>query len=137
MKNLFVKKALKKLRASPLKVTSQRIKLIEILFDKGNSHHTAEDIHKIVKKKGSKISLATVYNTLHLYCQNDILKLLRTPSDKFFFDTNIEPHHHFFCRSSEELFDIGFSDIKISKVPKPPRGKKISSVQVIVNLESK
>ena len=130
---------IEKLRNSGLRPTKQRIKICEILFNREKTFHfSINQLMKIINTKvNQKISLATVYNTLHLFCQHEILKLLRTPSDKFFFDTNIEPHHHFFCKGSEELFDIGFSEIKISKVPPPPRGKKVSSVQVIVNLESK
>ena len=133
--NKFINDAIKNLKASPLKVTSQRIKIISILFKKGNSHHTAEDVHKLVKQKGLNISLATVYNTLNLFSQHGILRILRVPSDKFFFDTNLKPHHHFFCKTSEELIDIKNSEIKLTKVPKPPKGKSISSVQVFVNLD--
>ena len=76
-----------------------------------------------------------VYNTLNLFSQHGILRILRVPSDKFFFDTNLKPHHHFFCKKSEELIDIKNSEIKLTKVPKPPKGKSISSVQVFVNLD--
>ena len=96
--NRFINDAIKNLKASPLKVTSQRIKIISILFLKGDSHHTAEDVHKLVKQKGLNISLATVYNTLNLFSQHGILRILRVPSDKFFFDTNLKPHHHFFVK---------------------------------------
>ena len=133
--NKFINDALNNLKSSPLKVTSQRIKIISLLFQKGNSHHTAEDVHSLVKKKGLNISLATVYNTLNLFSQHGILRILRVPSDKFFFDTNLKPHHHFFCKKSEKLIDIKNSDIKLAKVPKPPKGRVISSVQVFVNLD--
>tara|TARA_Y100000589_G_C27193315_1_gene645691 strand:+ start:119 stop:538 length:420 start_codon:yes stop_codon:yes gene_type:complete len=133
--NTFIKSALDNLKSSPLKVTSQRVKIVSILFQKGNSHHTAEDVHKLVKKKGLNISLATVYNTLNLFSEHGILKILRVPGDKFYFDTNLKPHHHFFCKKSEKLIDIKDSEIVLSKVPKPPKGKAISSVQVFVNLD--
>ena len=52
--NPFIDKAIQALKLSPLKVTSQRLLLIEILFKNGNNHYTAEDVHKEVEKKNTK-----------------------------------------------------------------------------------
>ena len=127
--------ALNTLKESPLKITFQRKKLIEILFSKGDAHFTVEEVYKKVKKEGLKVSLATVYNSLNQFTKHGILKIVKAPKEKFFFDTNMTPHHHFFCKSSGELSDIELSDIKIKKIPSPPNGKKISSVEIFVNIQ--
>ena len=64
-KNAHILKALGILKNSPLKVTNQRVRLIEILFKNGDHHFTAEDVHKEVNKNKYNISLATIYNCLN------------------------------------------------------------------------
>ena len=133
-KNLHVKKALEMLSNSPLKLTSQRISLIKTLFQNGNQHFSAEDVYNEAKNTGLKISLATIYNCLNQFTTHGILKMVKTSSDKVYFDTNLESHHHFFCKSTGELTDIDSKKVYISKFPKIPNGKKLNSIEVIVNI---
>ena len=132
--NSHVKKALEMLQNSPLKLTSQRINLIKTLFKDGNQHFSAEDVYNKVRNTGLRISLATIYNCLNQFTTHGILKMVKASSDKVYFDTNLEPHHHFFCKSSGELTDINAKNVYISKLPKIPNSKKLNSIEVIVNI---
>ena len=133
-KNEHIKKALKMLDSSPLKVTEQRIAMINLLFKDGAAHFTAEDIYEEVNKKKIKISLATIYNCLNQFREFGIIKAIKVSSDKIYFDTNLKEHHHFFCVKSGKLIDVETDKVRISKLPKIPRGKKFKSVDVIINI---
>ena len=133
-KNLHIDRALNILKSSPLKVTKQRTRLIEILFKNGDHHFTAEDVYKEVNENNYKISLATIYNCLNQFTKHEILKSVKLSSDKIYFDTNTKGHHHFFCKSTEKLRDIKSSEVEISSLPKIPKGKKLESVEVVVNI---
>ena len=133
-KNYHITRALNNLKKSPLKVTTQRTRLIEILFKNGDQHFTAEDVHKEVNKNKYKVSLATIYNCLNQFTKHEILKSVSLSGDRVYFDTNTHGHHHFFCKSTKKLSDIKSSDVKISNLPKIPKGKKLESVEVVVNI---
>ena len=132
--NLHIQRALKMLENSPLKLTSQRVSLIKTLFKEGNQHFSAEDVYKKVKNTGVRISLATIYNCLNQFTSHGILKMVKASSDKVYFDTILKSHHHFFCKASGELTDIDAKKVRISKLPKIPQGKKLNSIEVIVNI---
>ena len=104
------------------------------MFQNGNQHFSAEDVYNKVKNTGLKISLATIYNCLNQFTTHGILKMVKASSDKVYFDTNLESHHHFFCKSTGELTDIDAKKVYISKFPKIPKGKKLNSIEVIVNI---
>ena len=132
--NLHIQRALKMLENSPLKLTSQRVSLIKTLFKEGNQHFSAEDVYNKVKNTGVRISLATIYNCLNQFTTHGILKMVKASSDKVYFDTNLKSHHHFFCKTSGELTDIDAKKVRISKLPKIPQGKRLNSIEVIVNI---
>ena len=133
-KNKYIKKALEMLQASPLKVTEQRIAMVNLLFKNGAAHFTVDDIYEEVSKKKIKISLATIYNCLNQFKEFGMIKAIKISSDKIYFDTNLEDHHHFFCIKSSRLIDVETNKVKISKLPKLPRGKKLKSIEVIINI---
>ena len=133
-RNMYVENALKMLEASSLKLTSQRVNLLKILFKNGNKHFSVEEVYNLVDKEGIRISLATIYNCLNQFTAKGILKMVRTSSDKVYFDTNLTDHQHFFCKTTGRLTDIDSKKIKISKLPKIPDGKKLKSIEVVVNI---
>ena len=127
-----------KLRKSGLRPTRQRLKICEVLFDRENTFHfTINDLTKIISEKLSeKISLATVYNTVHEFKNKGYLKEISINSDKSYFDTNTTVHHHFFDEDTNELIDCDESDLEQVKIKKNITGKKINSVEVLIKVAS-
>ena len=127
-----------KLRESGLRPTKQRLKICEVLFStKKTFHFTINDLSKIIEEKLSeKISLATVYNTIHAFKKKRYLKEISINSDKSYFDTNITEHHHFFDEDTNELIDCSSDDIDSVNIKKNITGKKIKSVEVLIKVAS-
>tara|TARA_B100001179_G_scaffold216155_1_gene186905 strand:+ start:157 stop:573 length:417 start_codon:yes stop_codon:yes gene_type:complete len=125
------------LKRNHLKPTLQRFTLVKLLFDGKNKHFTAEDLYEKVKLKKNKISLATIYNTLHNFVEKKLLKQVSIKDGKTIFCTNMSSHHHFFNSVTGKLIDIPRNKIKLKKIPKAPEGLKIDSVDVVINLTKK
>ena len=132
------KEYIKKLRNSRLRPTRQRIKICEALFDQEKTFHfTISDLTKIIEEKlNEKISLATVYNTIHAFKEKGYLKEISINSNKSYFDTNISNHYHFLNEDNGQLIDAESNDIDSIKVNKKLSGKKIKSVEVLVKIET-
>ena len=127
-----------KLRESGLRPTRQRLKICEVLFSRENTFHfTINDLTKMIEDKLSeKISLATVYNTIHAFKKKGYLKEISINSDKSYFDTNVTEHHHFFDEDTNELIDCSNDDIDSVNIKKNITGKKIKSVEVLIKVAS-
>tara|TARA_B100001094_G_scaffold256258_1_gene255399 strand:+ start:505 stop:921 length:417 start_codon:yes stop_codon:yes gene_type:complete len=127
-----------KLRSSKLRPTRQRIRIAEFLFNREKTFHfTIENLNKNINKKDNSenISLATIYNTVEAFKKAGHLKEILTNNNTSYFDTNISSHHHFYDDQTNELTDINFNDIEVTKVPQAPKGKKIKDVEVIISLQ--
>jgi len=127
-----------KLRNSGLRPTKQRLRICEVLFNTEKTFHfTINGLSKIISEKiNQKISLATVYNTVHAFKKKGYLKEISMNSDKTYFDTNISHHHHFFDTSTKELTDLSDEQVEKIKINKALPGKKISSVEILVKVEN-
>tara|TARA_Y100000591_G_scaffold201412_1_gene174258 strand:- start:385 stop:783 length:399 start_codon:yes stop_codon:yes gene_type:complete len=130
-------KYIDKLRNSGLRPTKQRLQICQVLFDTEKTFHfTINELEKKIKKQvSSKISLATIYNTVHAFEKKGYLKQIPINSNQTYFDTNVSDHHHFFDLKDEKLIDLDNSDVGPINILKKIDGKKIKSVEVLVKLE--
>ena len=128
---------IEKLREVGLRPTKQRLKMCEVLFNREKTFHfTINDLEKKIKKQlNYKISLATIYNTVHAFEKKGYLKQIPINSNQTYFDTNITDHHHFYDLKEEKLIDLENSDVGPINILKKIEGKKIKSVEVLVKLE--
>ena len=129
---------IEKLRQTGLRPTKQRVKICEVLFNREKTFHfTINDLVKIISEElNEKISLATVYNTVHAFEKKGYLKKISINSDKSYFDTNISAHHHFYDEDNQELIDCNEDDIDSVNIRKNITGKKINSIEVLIRVAS-
>ena len=128
---------IEKLRSSGLRPTKQRLKICEVLFNTDKTFHftISELVKRISKVSNHKISLATVYNTVHSFKKKGYLKEIPINSDQSYFDTNTSHHHHFYDEGQKNLIDIDDADVEPVKINTKIPGKKIKSVEVLVKVE--
>ena len=129
---------IEKLRSSGLRPTKQRLEICKLLFDRKKTFHfTIGDLSKILKKEtNKKISLATIYNTIHSFKKKGYLKEISINSEKSYFDTNTSNHHHFLDINTNQLIDLKEEDVDNIKIKKSLPGKRIKSVEVLVKIEN-
>jgi Fur family iron response transcriptional regulator len=128
---------LSRLRGAGLRPTRQRLALARLLFDAADRHVTAEQLHGEATAAAIRVSLATVYNTLHQFTSAGLLREVVVEPGRSYFDTNIDDHHHFFCESSGLLQDIPGSAVMVGALPSAPAGTEISRVDVIIRVRRK
>jgi len=127
-----------KLREIGLRPTKQRVKICELLFSREKTFHfTINDLaKKISDEMNEKISLATVYNTVHAFQKKGHLKEIAINSDKTYYDTNTSVHHHFYDEDTHELIDCSQNDIDTVNVKNNITGKKINSLEILIKVAS-
>jgi Fur family iron response transcriptional regulator len=121
------------LRRAGLRPTRQRVALGRILFAKGNRHISAEDLHAEAELAGFHVSLATVYNALHQFTEAGLLREVAIDGTRAYFDTNASAHHHFFVENENRLIDVT-GTVEISRLPEPPEGMKIVSMELVLRV---
>ena len=128
---------IEKLRKTGLRPTKQRLKICEVLYKREKTFHFTinELVKKISEENNEKISLATVYNTVHAFKKKGYLKEITLNNDSTFFDTNTSHHHHFYDNSTKELIDLNDDDVEKIQINKTLPGKKISSVEILVKVD--
>ena len=129
---------IEKLRKSGLRPTKQRIRICKVLFNTNKTFHfTINDLVKMIEiNTNQKISLATVYNTVHAFEKKGYLKEIVINSSQTYFDTNTSDHHHFFDEKQKELIDLENEDVHPIKIKKSLPGKRIKSVEVLVRVDT-
>jgi Fur family iron response transcriptional regulator len=123
-----------RIKGAGLRPTRQRLALARLLFDRGSRHITAEQLHGEALEAAVKVSLATVYNTLHQFTEAGLLREVVVEPGRCYFDTNTSDHHHFYFEGKGDLQDIPAAQVQLSALPPAPEGARIARVDVIVRV---
>jgi len=124
------------LRRHDVNPTHQRIEIAYALFGHG-AHLSADQIMARVNGRHSETSKATVYNTLNLFLEKQLIREVIVDPNKVFYDPNTEPHYHLYDADTGELTDIDASEVTISGLPQLPAGVVTEGVDVIVRVRSR
>ncbi|MBM3523636.1 MAG: transcriptional repressor [Alphaproteobacteria bacterium] len=126
--------ALERLKRHGLRPTRQRLALVKVLFEKGDRHLTADQLHAEAAAAGVRVSLATVYNTLNQFTAAGLLREVVVATGRAYFDTNTTEHHHAIVETTGELLDIAATDVRLEQLPPLPEGMTLRRVDVILRL---
>jgi Fur family iron response transcriptional regulator len=129
-------KAYNVLRDAGLRPTRQRLGLARLLFEDGDRHVTAEQLHAESASAKMRVSLATIYNTLNQFSEVGLLREVVVEPGRSYFDTNTTDHHHFFHEETAQLQDIPGNAITVGPIPEPPSGTSVERVDIIVRVKN-
>ena len=115
--------------------TPQRLEIATILFEKPQ-HLSAEQIIDRLRASGSGVSKATVYNTLNLFAERELVHECVVDPERRFYDSNSEPHHHFYNVDTGDLTDIPREKIKLEAIPDFPKGAHLDKVEVLIKVRN-
>jgi Fur family iron response transcriptional regulator len=124
------------LRARGINPTHQRIEIAHALFER-REHLSADQLLALVNARYAETSKATVYNTLKLFLEKQLVRELVIDPNKVFYDPNTEPHHHFYDVMTGQLTDIPADTIQITGLPPMPDGMEPAGVDVIIRTRPK
>lgn len=124
------------LRRAGLRPTRQRVALARLVAEGGDRHLTAEMLHAEARCAGVRVSIATVYNTLHRFVGAGLLRELTAAPGRTYFDTNTAHHHHFYDTETGELIDIPAEAVALAALPEPPAGREVERVDAVVRLKT-
>ncbi len=125
---------IERLKAAGLRPTRQRLALAKLLFGPDNRHVSAEQLHGEAVEAQVRVSLATVYNTLHQFTAVGFLREVVVEPGRSYFDTNVEDHHHFYFQDSGRIEDIPGHDLRVLDLPEAPAGTRVARVDIIVRV---
>ena len=127
---------IERLKQAGMRPTRQRLALARLLFGERDRHLTAEQLHGEALEADVRVSLATVYNTLHQFTRAGLLREVVVEAGRSYFDTNTDDHHHFYFEKTGELQDIPGEALSLTTLPTPPGGAKVRRVDVVIRLEA-
>jgi Fur family iron response transcriptional regulator len=119
-----------------LQVTSQRLDIAEYVLSKPQ-HLSADQILCALRARGSRVSKATVYNTMNLFSERGIVRMVEGDSDRQYYDSRSEPHHHFYNVDTGELIDIPAESVRVELAAALPQGTERESVEIVIRVRAR
>jgi len=116
--------------------TAQRIDVGLVILAKPQ-HLSAEQIIAAIRATGSRVSKATVYNTLNLFCERGLLRTVEVDPTRQYYDSTIDSHHHFYNVDTGEITDIPLAAISLNVEAALPPGTEHAGVDVVIRVRGR
>ena len=123
---------LKGLEQNAVRPTLQRRAIVAHIFQGDARHFSAERLHAELAAKRRFLSLATVYNTLHLLTRHRWLKEIVLEKGLTLFDSNVSFHHHLYNIETQKIEDI--EAVPVGALPPLPSDVRVERVEVVVHV---
>ncbi len=118
-----------------LRPTRQRLVLAGLLIGDGSNRHvTAESLFDAARNAGTRVSLATVYNTLRSFTEAGLMVEITVDGIRSYFDTDVSDYAHFYWEEEGRLSDAPHGSVRFEHLPEPPDGTEIAKVDVVIRL---
>ena len=133
MERLTREQAVRVLRTRGIAPTRQRVEIASELLGRPQ-HLCADQLLAQVNQEESLVSKATVYNTLGLFARKGLVREVLVDPTKVFYDSNMQPHHHYYNESTGRLFDVPDDGLRLEAQPASPDGMAVVGVDVVVRV---
>ncbi len=125
----------KRLAAAGIQPTPQRLDVASVLLAEPQ-HLSAEQIQDALRAVGKRVSKATVYNSLRLFCERGLIREVNVDPTRVFYDSTTHAHHHFFNVDTGELSDISPGALELTRLPTLPNGTTEDSIEVLIRIRN-
>jgi len=132
----LIKEIEQKLRTHNIKPTAQRMEIGQLLFAQPR-HVSADHILAELRAASSRVSKATVYNTLNLFTRQGLLREVPVDPERQYYDSTSSPHHHFYNVDTGELTDIGDHELEFAQLPPLPEGTEAQGTEVVIRIRNR
>ena len=133
MDTLSSRIAADRLRTAGVPVTLQRLEIARVLLTQP-VHLSADQVLSMVRERSPEVSRATVYNTLRLFREKNLVKELIVDPERVVYDSNTDPHYHLYDVDTGELSDVSADELQVVGIPKLPGNLVLDQVDVIIRV---
>jgi len=119
------------LKEYDLKVTPQRVAIVEELYN--NGHMNIDDLYKKLLSKFPSVSLATIYKNINAMVEKVFLSEVKIPNSKSVYELVKTEHAHLVCSCCGEIKDITLDATSLLSEVSSMSSFKIDSTNIVLS----
>jgi len=121
------------LRKRGVNPTHQRLEIMQVLFSR-DEHLSADQILALVNQHNAAISRATVYNTLNVLAEKQLIRKVILEADRVLYDPNASAHYHIYDIETGKLIDVDATGVRVEGLPQLPSGTVAESMDLVIRV---